>query len=376
MRIVFPYFAQFHQIFHSLPIAAAMSARFPDSEVHVAATTPAHLGFIRKLIEQYAPGTRLYLDQLETPMLRQLPHKKRSMFKNRRYFRSFNAIVTPERTSLFMRRIGLGATRLIWTRHGAGDRAVGFSPDVRDFDFVLLAGRKIERRLLDAHLIHPGRYVSGVYAKFDWLNTPATSEHLFDNDRPTVLYNPHFQTGLSSWLPWGRDILDFFARSERYNLVFAPHVRLFGDASVHACKALEPYRRFPHLRIDLGSEHSIDMTYLRMADVYLGDVSSQACEFVCRPRPCLFLNAHNINWQGNPDFLFWTLGPVIDRLGRLESGIEEALAQHAHYRPVQENYVQETFGIPENTSSSAHGADAILEYLRHPAGDRSYAQSA
>jgi hypothetical protein len=37
---------------------------------------------------------------------------------------------------------------LIRTRHGAGDRKVGFARNVGDFDFVLLAGRKIEQLML------------------------------------------------------------------------------------------------------------------------------------------------------------------------------------------------------------------------------------
>src|SRR3546814_20758122 len=62
---------------------------------------------------------------------------------------------------------------------------LGFADDIGRFDFVLLAGRKIEQRLLERQLIRRGDYATGVYAKFDWMN-PRAGERLFDNDRPTV----------------------------------------------------------------------------------------------------------------------------------------------------------------------------------------------
>ena len=54
------------------------------------------------------------------------------------------------------------------------------------------------------------------------------------------------------------------------------------------------------------------MTYMLAADIYLGDVSSQVYEFLLEPRPCIFLNGHNVPWQDNPYYSHWTLGQVID----------------------------------------------------------------
>src|SRR3546814_6362259 len=48
---------------------------------------------------------------------------------------------------------------------------------------------------------------------------PRAGELLFDNDRPTVLYTPHFRPALSSWPKWGMAVLDLFANSNRYNLI-------------------------------------------------------------------------------------------------------------------------------------------------------------
>ena len=364
MRVVFPYFAQLHQVFHSLPIAAEMARRHRQVEVHVAAATSAHRDFIKTLLAKHAPDAKVHLDLLSRPWFKANPGKKKMMATNLRYLRSFNAIVVPERTSLFMRQLGLGNTRLIWTRHGAGDRAVGFAPDVDQFDFVLVSGRKIERRLLNAGLIRPGYYLSGVYAKFEWMNQPHNYRPLFNNERPTVLYNPHFQEPLSSWNSYGLDILDFFAANDQYNFIFAPHIRLFHPADKAKTNLFKNYCKLSNLHIDLGSAKSIDMTYTHAADMYLGDVSSQVAEFVTRPRPCLFLDSHNANWRDNLDYECWNLGPVINGLDGFREKITAAFASHSEYLPAQRHYVAETFGILPGEASAARGADAIVDFLR------------
>src|SRR3546814_17702316 len=82
-------------------------------------------------------------------------------------------------------------------------------------------------------------------------------------------------------------------------------------------------RKLPHMHIDLGSERSIDMSYTGSADLYLGDVSSQVAEYLYRPRPCVFLNAQGVDWQEDPNYRFWSLGPGIGR----ESGREKCVSQ-------------------------------------------------
>lgn len=377
-RVVFPYLAQTHQILHSLPIAAALATRHPEMRVHLAAVNPGHLDLAHRLVEAHAPGSPLHYDLLplgpgDALRLRAgwgASHfKQYALLQNRRYFADFDAVVTPERTSLFLRHLGVPA-HLIWTRHGAGDREVGFKADVRHFDFVLFAGRKIEQRLLSGGLIRPGRYIGGVYAKFDWACSlpPPT---LFDNSRPTVLYNPHFLARLSSWPRLGREVLDMFAASSRYNLIFAPHVRLFEALSKTDAKIFAPLQALPHVRIDLGSEHSVDMSYTRAASFYLGDVSSQIAEFLCQPRPCAFLDAHGAQWRDNPSFRSWTLGPVWDSIANLDGRIGEAINRHSEFVEVQRRYVNDTFEPPAE-GSGVRGADAIAEFLsRYPVASRS-----
>lgn len=375
MRICFPYLAQAHQVLHSLPIAAAIAQRHRQAEVHVAAVSRMQLDFARRLIERNAPDAKIAFDLLPLApgdglrlraSIGKTHFKQYTLLRNRRYFSGFDAVVTPERTSLFLRRMGVPA-RLVWTRHGAGDREIGFAADVRGFDYVLMAGRKIEQRLLSEGLIRPGHYLSGVYAKFDWASG-ALREPLFANGRRTVLYNPHFRGTLSSWPRFGREVLDRFAESSRYNLVFAPHVRLFDPPDDADYRALAAYTALPHLRVDLGSERSIDMSYTQAADLYLGDVSSQVAEFLSRPRPCAFLDAHHTAWQGNPNYRFWALGPVLKSTRDLESRLDQAFETQADYADAQRRYVEETFELEAGADgaplpSAPRGADAIVQFL-------------
>jgi len=377
MKICFPFVAQVHQMFHSLPIALEIALRYPDVEVHLAGSTDEHLAMLRTLTQAYAPGAPVTIDHLKLPpwfphavtsMGEGMPPKILVVLFNLLYFRRFDALVTPERTTGRLRR-WLPNTQFIWTRHGAGDRASGFEKDIGKFDFVLMAGAKIERRLLEQGLISEGRYETGVYAKFD-LVRKLPRHALFENGRPTALYNPHFRPMHSSWASWGRDVMDYFAGSDRWNLVFAPHIRLFYPPTADKYSAFDAYSEAPNIRIDLGSRASADMTYTSSADLYIGDVSSQVAEFLMRPRPCVFLNAHHVAWKGDPNYRFWELGPVVDDIADLGSAIEEAVREHDSYRERQIAYIKETFGDIE-PPTAPKGADAIVRYLRGSRASRS-----
>lgn len=375
MKVSFLYNAQLHQIPHSLPIALELATHHRDIEVHVAGVSARHLDFARRLAQRYGLDAPLHYVELQRPWVAHVralfgselaPNKKRTLLKNMSYFASCDAVVTPERTSLALRRNGLPArTRLMFTDHGAGDRAVVVAPDVKEFDFVLVPGKKIEQRRLDLGLIRPGDYVSGVYAKFDWLRRKtATPPKLFDNGRPTVLYSPHFDAELSSWHAVGWQVLDYFAASTRYNLVFAPHIRLFEPPRAWKYWPFRKYMKLPHIRVDLGSEHCVDMSYTLGADAYIGDVSSQVAEFLVRPRPCLFLNPRRTAWQGNPDYQFWTLGPVLEDVENLDRALQDSFDSHPQFLDAQKRYFDQTFDGADQAPSARRGADAIAAYLR------------
>ena len=86
-------------------------------------------------------------------------------------------------------------------------------------------------------------------------------------------------------------------------------------------------------------------------------------EFLRRPRPCLFLDAHKTDWQDNPDWAHWRYGRVLDTTRRLPDRIDEAVEHHARdYAQVQAEGFAYTFDL-DARSSSERAAEAVAAYL-------------
>ncbi len=122
------------------------------------------------------------------------------------------------------------------------------------------------------------------------------------------------------------------------------------------------FERYPNILVDTGSHASIDMTYTQAADVYLGDVSSQVYEFLYRPRPCLFLNSHNIDWETDPNYANWHLGEVVRSPDEIEGALEKFESGAADHRAEQERAFRDTFG-PSVKGGAKRAADALLSLL-------------
>ncbi|QDH16683.1 CDP-glycerol glycerophosphotransferase family protein [Swingsia samuiensis] len=373
MKVLFSYIAQPHQMLHSFPIAMEMAAHYPDVDIHIACMTQKHLEYAQFLGSFYPECPVKYKLFTMPELLRRVIDQKgtgvfeklTTLLLNRRYFQGFNAIVVPERTTLYLKRMGVKKPKLIWTRHGAGDRAIGFARDTALFDFVLISGEKVEKRLLEQNAIKPGQYYRGVYPKFDIVKKmECQREKFFNNDRPTILYNPHFKSKLSSWPALGEKIIQFFAQQDKYNLIFAPHYRLFDNQRKEGERLISQYTGHPHILIDPGSQKSIDMSYTMNSDLYLGDVSSQIAEFMIKPRPALFLNAHHVKWEEDKNYRFWKLGNVIENINNLSHELDRSFEDHSKYLKDQYEYIADTFDFSSNEGKVAEATAAILAYLR------------
>lgn len=371
MRILFLFIGEAHQALHALPIAAELQTLAPDAEIEVAVAGDAHfwvIDLVRSVYPAFAPKVKKLAFPLLASVQKMLTGgdeqpRLASLFGHIRYLRGFDMIVVPERTSTIIRHFLGKRTRLIFTPHGAGDKAIMLDPRDRFFDFVLVAGEKSERRLLEAGTIAPGRYAVNGYVKLDFMRKAARNRPpLFDNDRPTVLYAPHFRPDQSSWPVMGMQIIEAFAAQERFNLVVAPHIRLFHNASRRAKATIEALAIPGKIIIDLGSNCLLDMTYTGGADIYLGDVSSQVYEFLADPGPCVFLNPHRFEWQGDPNYLFWTLGEVATTVPEAMAAVNCASAEHATYTARQREALALSVG-GDPDGAARRGAEAILDYM-------------
>lgn len=366
-----------HQIRHTAPVIAEMVA-FPGVETVVLTSSAAQEAEVRALIGLAAARVRfvpLEIGKLAAGLDRALrlvaPFRRvATLRENLAEFAALDVLVVPETTSLLLRdRFGLKDLKFVWIPHGAGDRSVGFREVMRGFDLVLLSGEKVRDRMLASGLIRADNHRIVGYPKFDTVS--GERPRLFADDKPVVLYNPHFDPKLSSWYTMGPAILDWFAAQSQFNLVVAPHVMLF-NRRVHASvehrlvrwrrDVAERYRHLPHMLIDTGSERSIDMTYTRGADIYLGDASSQIYEWIVEPRPAIFLNPAQLAWRANADFAHWRLGEVIEDVGALPAALGRAVAEPGAFREVQEAAFAATFSRTGATASR-RAAEAIVEWF-------------
>lgn len=388
---------QIHQIGHSLPIAMALAQGGFDGEIIVATTNDRLAQEVRRvagsLLESRITLVELSLAPASERLTRFLgkivPAGKLLLYRdNLDFFRSLDMLIVAEKTSLLLKtRYGLTNLFMVHTRHGAGDRAIGFNKESAGFDHVLCSGEKIRNRLIGDAGVDPDSISVIGYPKFDMVRQNGRTWHI-ERERPVVLYNPHPAPHLSSWYDDGRAVLDIFRRSPDRELIFAPHVMLFERPFVVTIDKLRISRagtirhRYLHgdnIHIDLGSRASTDMSYTMAADIYLGDASSQVYEFLVRPRPCVFLNSHRIAWEGNPNFAHWHAGEVISGPAELEDALDRAETLHQQrYQAIQERLVAESFDLNGRPSSerAAEVITALAERRRTRVPDRAAVQAA
>ena len=383
MRICFLFnHDQPHQIAHSLPVALALATQGSGAEIIVATTNALLTHEVRRLCGNTVPaGVKFVQLGLRTAIARHLaklvdpiaPAAKILVYRdNLDFFRSLDVLVVTEKTSLILKsRYHLDHLRMVYTSHGAGDRAIGFDAATSQFDQVMAAGPKIRDRWITETKVDPAKIWITGYPKFDLVAGEPKRLPMQHNGRPTVLYNPHPSPTLSSWYLQGRAVLDYFLSSDRYNLIFAPHIMLFQRKFVLTIdrfaidrpgRIAAKYRAAPHIHIDLGSSASSDMSYTQAADIYLGDASSQIYEFLIRPRPAIFLNTHHADWEANPDYGHWHSGQVIPDAAALDAALDRALTAQPHFAKVQADMFAHTFNLTD-APSSQRVARAILKGL-------------
>lgn len=370
---------QIHQVAHSLPIALELASR--GKHEIVIATSDKRL---EQRVRELAHGLDGQIDHVQLGVTSGLsgsiaritenliPARKILLYRdNLDFFRSLDALVVSEKTSLLLKtRYGLTDLPLIHTRHGAGDRAIGFSKESALFDMVLVSGPKIARRLVADAGVDPTHIRETGYPKFDLFARNRIDNPFPDPTLPIVLYSPHPSPNLSSYYKAGPAILSAFARCNRYNLIFAPHVMLFErkwtvTISPPAIRKPPPVPRealdCPHILVDPGSPASTDMSYTNLADVYIGDVSSQIYEFLLHPRPVLHVDAHATAWQDDEAYGHWRAGPVVTPQDDIVSAVDSAISVHSSFLPTQQAMLKDTFSVTKEPSAS-RAASAISEY--------------
>lgn len=352
MDIAFLAIAEAQQLYHWLPAALELAER-QDIKVHVLSPSDAMLDLVRSYD---ASGS------LNCIRLRRLSRKPDSLFRqpsrlltllgNFEIIAGFPVIVTTEISTAWLKWVPGFTSRLILIKHGAGDREGGYKKRHADFDMTLVAGEKDKQRMIQRGLSNADSVAVGGYAKFE---LKAPRQRLFPNDRPVLLYNPHFDPRLSSWVRHRVEIKAALESLTGWNVIIAPHIKLGSRARPIISDA-------PHILIDMCSRRSIDMSYTMSADVYLGDVSSQVYEFLIEPRPCIFLNLDHCDGSGEA-FAHWRLGQVIGRMQELQGALDRAADLQESFVAAQEAAMRKSIDISPLPASSRQ-ADIIQDFAK------------
>ena len=368
-KIAFLFLDEIHHLYHFVTVAAELAK---EQEVHLL-THPRVSPLLHSSLEYIEGGEKVVVEKLKTSTFREitdrikgkdLPRKGFWLKKNMKYLLQFDAVIfTDYFHHYLLKSRTIQTPKLIKFPHGAPGRAYIFNKDQLDFDFQLLSGKFQFEEYQKRNLLGRNPAVVG-YPKVDAVKKK-TKNAIFDNGKITVLYNPHFDSNLSSWQQAGLDVLEFFYKHEEYNLIFAPHLHLFQKNKGGVGKEVIPKEYFEsrNIHIDLGSEASVDMTYILNSDIYLGDVSSQVFEFIIEPRPCIFLNPRKLDYQNDIAFRFWKAGQVVNGANELEEALKIITTEFEKYKEIQEQMNEENFFNESGSTASERAAKAITEFL-------------
>lgn len=351
-KIAFLAISEAHQVFHWLPGALCLAR---DFGVEVSVLSPSRA--MREFIASYDKDGLLEMVGLRKPFfspdsLFRLPSRLAVLLLNYRRIASYRYIATTEISSAHLRKVPGFSSRMIHLKHGAGDREGGYKLRHGAYDLTLVIGDKDKERMIERGLgTQENCKVTG-YSKFELMAEP---RRFFSNDRPVVLYNPHFDKKLSSWRTHGPEILRCLEKITSLNFIIAPHVKMQANPQAFLTDA-------PHILVDEGSRLSIDMSYTNSADIYLGDVSSQVYEFIRRPRPCIFLNLDRIDWRHDPNFTHWFLGQVVENLTELPSALGQAGVMQKRFEAAQKDALNHSVSVT-HVPASRRQAEAIVEFM-------------
>ena len=371
MRLAFVYIAEAYQFYHAAAVMFDLMRR-EDVEAdifHIDPAFPEHLERLR-LAHGMAPLSSQELSAglvgkaIQSVKVLGLA-KPQVLAANERRFAEFDSVISTEDgiARLFADGPATERPARIVITHGAGTRYFPSLPQMGRCDLVVAKGPRDAQSYVEQTGLTAAQVVAGGYPKLVTTGLLAKSRApLFGNEHPVVLYNPHKERKQRSWDTFFQPLLDGFRKDRSRNLIVAPHIKMFRRRSE---KIRENLRKLSDETIlaDPSSQRLLDNSYTEAADIYVGDVSSQVVEFLARPRPCVFLNAHGADWQDDPHYAMWHMGEVIDDPAELMPAIERAPRLHERFAERQAGFAASALGDTSERSVRV-SADAIEHFVR------------
>tara|TARA_B100001769_G_scaffold106741_1_gene82889 strand:+ start:2669 stop:3814 length:1146 start_codon:yes stop_codon:yes gene_type:complete len=270
-----------------------------------------------------------------------------------KYLENANAIIsTSHNFPDYLSRYKIKVPTLFYLYHGTGTREYGFETSLEKFDHILIPGKYHRDRLKESLSLKDDQIEMIGKPKLDYLKIKLSkNKKLFNNENPIFYYNPHWEIELSSYLKWKEIILQFFIKNKNYNLIFSPHPLVGHLSTKRGYEINEKDIAEDNILVDMGSNQCLDGTYTSIADIYIGDISSMVTEWVVqKPRPCIFINAHNVNWKNNDNYYMWKFGKVVNELKEFEEAITESISYN-QYNEIQKILKSEFIYTTEKSSS-------------------------
>ena len=370
MRLAFVYIAEAYQLYHA---AAAMFELMRRKDVyvdiyHIDPAFPDHLERLRNAHGMPPVTSRelpagLLGKAIQIVKLLGMA-KPQVLARNEQALANYDAIVSTEDGigQLFAHKPPQDRPARIMITHGAGTRYFPSMPKMARCDLVVAKGPGDMENYIAGGVLKPEQVVSGGYPKLYTTELLADrSSPLFDNDNPIVLYNPHKEPKQRSWDRFLEPMLEGFRADRSRNLIVAPHVKFFRRRSESVRKRLRSMSDQTIL-FDPDSPRLLDNSYTEAASIYVGDVSSQVVEFLARPRPCVFLNAHGVDWREDPHYALWHLGEVIEDPAELMPAIARAPDLHGQFEDRQRAFASNALG-DTGEASVKRTADLIEQFM-------------
>jgi len=351
---------------HQLPIALAYAKNNPHDQVDIIVTSKDVLEEIMRGLGELVESN-LNINFLRGSCLKSLvgrikgrlyPNVRDVINRNKDTFLSYDILVTPHHT--LDRVMELDRNRRIkyvCTFHGAGDGEIGFHRKFSNYDLLLVSGKDVYERLISSGILHSNNRGEIIgYPKLEGLKVDFSN--LFNNDNTICMYNPHYTNHLTSWNEQGESVLKWFSEHPEYNLIFAPHVKLFDGKLPDTVRR---YLSYSNIHIDIDSPRLMDATYTNLADIYIGDVSSQVYETLYfSSKPMIFFNSHCVrDWREDPNYYMWVMGDVVEDIDEFEGAlINSSAAFQDIYKKIQEDILKSRFS-KEDKPAPDRGAEAI-----------------
>ncbi len=349
---------------HLYPILEALAERDPALRIDAWVATSVHEAMLARWTAalpgvriRCAPGFRR-LPAAEDGRNPPLPAKLPMLFRLAPRLWRTRAVVCAEQTSLWLPRVLPMPMPFVKTSHGVGSMSARDDPRRRAAAVMLVPSERERTSYLDRGF-DPARVIATGYVKAGFRQRSLTRLP-FADDRPTILYAPHWQRHRSSWWDWGAETVRRIADDGRWNLIFAPHQRLVeGAPEVRQVMAELAGRNNVHC--DLDGFAMVDGSYTAAADIYLGDTSSQVLEFLQHPRPCVFLDPRGIAWADDPSYAQWRCGQVVERAEGIVDALAAAPAVQPDYAAIQAAFAADSLG--DTSGAAAARAAAIVRRL-------------